>query len=96
MERAVFIVVAVAIAGCAAPPRKPNYWVKPGGSEAEFNRTAARCRMQLAMVPQSSREGLNTNTVAGSLQAAGRDLQDAAISVGFMNDCLTAEGWTRQ
>ena len=90
-----FLLVAVVIlCGCAEPPL--TYWVKPGGNQQLFNQTMARCRMQLAMVPPSSREGLNMNTAGGIISSAGRDLQDASNQTAFINDCLVADGWTVQ
>lgn len=87
-------VIAIALSACAS--YQPTTWVKPGGSQAEFDRTMAKCRMQLRMLPSSSREGINFNTTGGAIASAGRDLQDAADMNGFMNDCLVSEGWTVQ
>lgn len=87
------IVISMSLlAGCAAP--KPTYWIKPGGTEQEFNRTSAQCRMQAAGLVPASREGLSTNTASGNVTSAGRDLQDAAASLGFVQDCLVAAGWS--
>ena len=93
MKTATLILLSMSLlTGCAAP--RPTYWVKPGGTEQEFNRTSAQCRMQAAGVAPTSRDGLLTSTAGGNLAMAGRDLQDAAASLGFMQDCLVAAGWS--
>jgi len=84
----------VALAGCASP--QPQYWVKPGGTEAEFNRTLASCRMQAAGISPPSREGISRDTAGGAIRNAGIDLQEAAQSTQFMQDCLVSQGWTLQ
>lgn len=46
--RLAFLAAAL-LAGCATQPQ--SVWVKPGGSEAEFNRDNGQCKAQAFSVP---------------------------------------------
>lgn len=70
---------AVALAACASP--EPNYWYRSGATQRDFDMAMARCRMGAATIPEPRRAG------------AGDELRSAATSIGYMNDCLTADGW---
>lgn len=78
---------AFLVTGCAMAP---NYWVKDGATQQDFDRDIASCRMQAARIEYEPKDAALTR---GYYQRAGSDLQDAATLGQFMNDCLTANGW---
>lgn len=88
--------LALAIAGCVSAPARSIYWVKPGGTQGEFNQTRARCNMQVATLPGSRRDDLDMNSAGGNISAAGRDLQDIGTQLAYFNDCMVASGWTAE
>jgi hypothetical protein len=56
----------------------------------------ARCRMGVAQLPAPADVvPVDRVGMAGAyLTQAGRDLSAAATSLQYMNDCLTAQGWS--
>lgn len=85
--------VCCVLCACASVSQPPKAWYKTGATQQDFNRSTAQCRMQAAGIQPASREGLPT-TAGGNVQRAGLDLQDAAVTMQFMQDCMTAQGWT--
>lgn len=86
--RMITVAMCVVLAGCA-----PQRWNKPGGTDQEFQRDMASCRMQVAMVPQ--RQAPYGSGAGAGMVSAGVSLENAAIQMQFMDDCLTSRGWYR-
>ena len=77
--RAIAILMLLAVAACASAPERKYY--KEGASEEDFQRALAGCRVQGAMVPQSTDGG------------AGESLFQTAIMMQTIENCMRAQGY---
>jgi len=93
MKTVLLLLVGMITAGCASP----SHWAKHGGTSEAFHMDLARCRMQMASLPQpvyADTTYLAPEAAAGvMLQNAGADLGAAADRMQFMDDCLHVHGW---
>lgn len=64
MQPVLPLLVAAALAGCAA---EPTLWYKPGGTQREFDLTMARCRMQARMVPSTGNALVDSASFSGHI-----------------------------
>ncbi len=92
MRRAAPILLSIAMVACAYTEPAPIYWYKKGGTQHEFDRTSARCRMGADSAPVWH-PYRNTNTAGGSVEAAGDNLSDAGRSLQYFDDCMRSQGW---
>lgn len=79
MRIALPALLALSLCGCAT-----EVWDKPGATERDLQVSAARCRMGSASAYGN----------APPARTAGDGLMEAGARIGYMRDCLIADGWT--
>ena len=78
------IFVSIVLSGCA----QPVVWLKPGFTQADFNRDKAQCDYETS--------GATQNVDYGYRTVFGQALDQALRKQGLMHKCFIARGYTAQ
>lgn len=102
MTRAILasLVLAAALAGCAAPP--PEQWGRADGApasaadKARFGTDEARCEYEVAQVDAYRRGSAPTVQPSNAYAELGAALGRSGATAGLFERCMRAAGWARK
>lgn len=86
MTHAFLRLAILVLAGCAGAR-----WDRPGGTQEDFQRDLAACRMGQAGIPSRQPGPYDRNPAVYT----GDSMVDAGVRAQYIDDCLTSRGWRR-
>ncbi len=95
-----WILTVVVCAGCAMQPLSPlPRWHKPDASDADARAALTQCRGRAAQEPLTTKLPQapdSNNPDAQGLSGYGVSMEDMGNYRRAINECMAAEGWSRQ
>lgn len=95
MRWPMILLLATAVAGCAAPQPQPTAWVKAEATDADYRAAIGRCHTQAARLPLTPGLSSSRDRAPDPSQPAV-SLQDMANFRRAVEECMRNEGWTRR